>query len=124
MFLTPSIKANDMQREPRFVYEQANTTAREAVPTPSIKILFPPPINAEDLVKKDGEVPSRSPNAFLIYRRVVVKELQAQNYAYKMTDVSSMASASWKLEPEYVKQAYLRIAGEAKNMLTNTRHKS
>ncbi|RIA85221.1 hypothetical protein C1645_741759 [Glomus cerebriforme] len=119
---------NDAQGEARFVYEQTNLidcTTREAIQNLSIRT-FPPPINPEDLIaqRKNGEVPSRSPNAFLIYRRVVVKELQAQNYAYKMTDVSSMASKFWKLEPDYVKQAYLRIAGEAKNMLTKTRHKS
>ncbi|CAI2163849.1 4856_t:CDS:1 [Funneliformis geosporum] len=116
----------NVQRETVFVYESANTTAHETVPIPSIKIPFPPPINPEDLVsqKKDGEVPSRAPNAFLIYRRVFVKELQAQNYAFKMTDVSSMASASWKREPEDVKNEYWRIAGEAKKLLTTTRQKS
>lgn len=134
MTLTPTTRTNmssfieniNAQRETVFVYESANTTAHETVPIPSIIIPFPPPINPEDLVgqKKDGEVPSRAPNAFLIYRRVFVKELQAQNYAFKMTDVSSMASASWKREPEYVKNEYWRIAGEAKTMLTTTRQKS
>ncbi|CAG8487431.1 5301_t:CDS:1 [Scutellospora calospora] len=94
--------------------------------SPSINVPYPPPISAGELIfhKKNGEVPARAPNAFLIYRRVYVKELQAKNYAFKMTDVSSMASSSWKLEPDWVKDEYLRIAGEAKNLLTTIRQKS
>lgn len=113
----------------QIVYEQANTAGRitnATIPIPLIEVPYPPPIDAKDLIaqRKDGNIPSRSPNAFLIYRRVFVKLLKAQNYAFKMTDVSSMASAHWKHEPEFVKQAYLQIAGEAKNMLTTTRHKA
>ena len=110
---------NDMQKEP--MYESSDRAAHEEILRSSIKT-FPIPISAEDLIKKDGEVPSRSPNAFLIYRRVVIKELQAQNLSYKMTDISSMAASFWKLEPDHVKKAYLEIAIEAKNMLTDIRH--
>ncbi|CAG8489043.1 18273_t:CDS:1 [Dentiscutata erythropus] len=108
-------------RKPEFVHETENITA-----CPSIKVPYPPPISARELIfqKKNGEVPARAPNAFLIYRRVYVKQLQAQNYAFKMTDVSSMASSSWKSEPDWVKDEYLRIAGEAKNLLTTIRQKS
>ncbi|GBC09540.1 hypothetical protein RclHR1_08960007 [Rhizophagus clarus] len=115
--------------ETSFVYVQADTIdciTNTAIPTPPIvKVPFPPPITAKDLIvqKKGGEVPSRSPNAFLIYRRLFVKELQAQNYAFKMTDVSTMAATNWKQESEQVKRKYLEIAGEAKNILTTTRHK-
>nr|ANQ33059.1 MATA-HMG [Rhizophagus irregularis] len=133
MILPPTIKErmssfienNNFQ----IVYEQANTINRIAnavIPAPSFELPFPPPIKAKDLIarKKNGAIPSRSPNAFLIYRRVFVQLLKAHNYAFKMTDVSSMASARWKDEPEHVKREYLVIAGEAKTMLTTTRHKT
>ncbi|CAG8819517.1 4768_t:CDS:1 [Gigaspora margarita] len=109
------------QRNPVLVHEIENITA-----CPSIKVPYPPSISARELIfhKKNGEVPARAPNAFLIYRRVYVKQLQAQNYAFKMTDVSSMASSSWKSEPNWVKDEYMRIAGEAKNLLTTIRQKS
>jgi hypothetical protein len=134
MILPPTIKENmtsfivnnGIQGEHRFVYEPVNTADTTTPTCIGVKVPFPPPINVEDLIvlKKNGDIPSRSPNAFLIYRRVYVEELKAQNKLYKMTDVSSLASASWKNEPEKVKQEYSRIAGEAKNMLTTTRHKS
>ncbi|RIB21169.1 hypothetical protein C2G38_1126578 [Gigaspora rosea] len=109
------------QRNLVLAHEIENITA-----CPSIKVPYPPSISARELIfhKKNGEVPARAPNAFLIYRRVYVKQLQAENYAFKMTDVSSMASSSWKSEPEWVKDEYMRIAGEAKNLLTAIRQKS
>ncbi|CAG8529262.1 17113_t:CDS:1 [Cetraspora pellucida] len=108
-------------QKPLFIHEPEKITD-----CPSVKVPFPPSISATELIfhKKDGEVPARAPNAFLIYRRMYVKQLQAQDYAFKMTDVSSMASLSWKSEPNWVKDEYLRIAGEAKNLLTTIRQKS
>ncbi|CAG8684148.1 7762_t:CDS:1 [Racocetra fulgida] len=109
------------RQKPLFIHESEKLTD-----CPFVKVPFPPSISARELIfhKKDGEVPVRAPNAFLIYRRMYVKQLQAQDYAFKMTDVSSMASLSWKSEPNWVKDEYLRIAGEAKNLLTTIRQKS
>ncbi|CAG8513021.1 16612_t:CDS:1 [Acaulospora colombiana] len=82
-----------------------------------VKPHFPPNISLSDLVsnKKNGEVPSRSPNAFMIYRKAFVSELHNNGYYLSMTTTSSLASASWKKESEEVKNEYKRLACEAKS---------
>ncbi|CAG8708683.1 18708_t:CDS:2, partial [Racocetra fulgida] len=44
------------------------------------KLPFPPKISTTDLIvhKKNGDMPSRSPNAFMIYRKAYVDELHRQ----------------------------------------------
>ena len=102
---------NQSSQEVIFVDETINNKLEPISPI-KIKIPYPPPIKPEELVapKKGGEVPSRSPNPFMIYRRLYLRELKAQNLTFKMADISSMASASWKLEPKLVKDAYFQIA--------------
>ncbi|CAG8454552.1 1792_t:CDS:1 [Funneliformis caledonium] len=82
-----------------------------------VKPPFPPQITPKDLIvhKKNGDVPSRSPNAFMIYRKLFVDELHNKGLYLTMTTASSMASTSWKNEPEPIKQEYRRIASEAKS---------
>ncbi|GBB89681.1 hypothetical protein RclHR1_16460005 [Rhizophagus clarus] len=82
-----------------------------------VKPQFPPNITPKDLIvhKKNGDMPSRSPNAFMIYRKLFVDELHNEGHYLPMTTASSMASSSWKNEPEYVKQEYRRLASEAKS---------
>ncbi|CAG8615843.1 4093_t:CDS:2 [Gigaspora rosea] len=81
------------------------------------KLPFPPKISTTDLIvhKKNGDMPSRSPNAFMIYRKAYVDELHRQGHYLPMTTASSMASASWKVECEEVKSEYRRLANEAKS---------
>ncbi|CAG8743177.1 18692_t:CDS:1 [Gigaspora rosea] len=79
-----------------------------------IKLPFPPMINPCDLValRPDGHV-SRTPNAFIIYRKLFVKA--ASVYSLPMSAISSMASKSWEQESDDVKEEYRRIASEAFN---------
>jgi len=84
---------------------------------PNLILPFPPHIVPEDLINSQTcKLPSKPPNAFFIYRKVYTKELIAQNLRFKMTDVSSWVSNSWKLEPEEVKTKYKEIAREVRKI--------
>lgn len=79
-----------------------------------IKPPFPPLIDPKDLliISKDNK-PSRSPNAFIIYRKVFLKTTRDQGYFLPMTIVSSMASKSWDKESEEVRSYYKKLAKDA-----------
>ncbi|CAI2162605.1 7080_t:CDS:1 [Funneliformis geosporum] len=79
---------------------------------PFIKPPFPPPIGPKDLITKSiaGKKPSRAPNAFIIYRKMYVRESRNEGYCFPMTVLSSMVSQSWEKEPEEVKDYYKRLA--------------
>ncbi|RIB29643.1 hypothetical protein C2G38_2027577 [Gigaspora rosea] len=81
-----------------------------------IKLPFPPKINSRDLVilHPDGRVP-KSPNAFIIYRKLFVETARTSGYKLPMNIISSMASQSWEQESNEVKNEYKRIAKEAFN---------
>ncbi|RIA96224.1 hypothetical protein C1645_872196 [Glomus cerebriforme] len=85
-------------------------------PVVLIKPPFPPTINIDDLVtsKPNGDKPSKSSNAFIIYRKAYVKELHSRGINLQMTQISPMVSESWKQEPENVKAEYKRLAEAAK----------
>lgn len=88
-----------------------------------IKPKFPPNINLRELITKQtfsesSRSSGRSPNAFIIYRKAFVEAARKDGYHLPMTVVSSMASRSWDLEPEFVKDAYKNLAKEA-NALRN-----
>lgn len=82
---------------------------------PIIKLPFPPYIDPYDLVIKshDGKIPSRSPNAFIIYRKFFIQTARNEGYFLPMTVISSMASQSWERESEEVKEEYKRLSREA-----------
>ncbi|CAB4475939.1 hypothetical protein RhiirA5_487437 [Rhizophagus irregularis] len=82
---------------------------------PIIKLPFPPYIDPYDLIIKsqDGKIPSRSPNAFIIYRKVFIETARNEGYILPMTVISSMASQSWERESEEVKEEYKRLSREA-----------
>ncbi|CAG8446701.1 13197_t:CDS:1 [Acaulospora morrowiae] len=86
---------------------------------PKIKLPFPPVINPQDLISlresPDGtrKLPSRAPNAFIIFRKQFVKAARDEGYFLPMTVISSMASEAWEAETEEVKSEYRRIAKEA-----------
>lgn len=86
---------------------------------PKIKIPFPPVINPQDLISlresPDGtqKLPSRAPNAFIIFRKQFVKAARDEGHFLPMTVISSMASEAWEAEREEVKSEYRRIAKEA-----------
>ncbi|CAG8620753.1 23476_t:CDS:1 [Cetraspora pellucida] len=77
---------------------------------------FPPIVDTIELISKkspDGRIPSRAPNAFIIYRKVYVETARENGHYLPMTIVSAMASQSWESADESVKAEYRRIAREA-----------
>ncbi|CAG8599885.1 6818_t:CDS:2 [Ambispora gerdemannii] len=85
----------------------------------NLKITFPPNINLDELLPKSkmAGVSSKPPNSFIIYRKAFVKELNAQGYYFEMKKISSLVSAKWKSEPDYVKEAYRKIAKELASLV-------
>ncbi|CAI2178152.1 10511_t:CDS:1 [Funneliformis geosporum] len=77
------------------------------------KIIVPSPrmsnLNPEDFMprKSRGCKPS---NAFIIYRKIYVKTLLAEELHYKMTEASRWASESWSIEREELKDEYREFA--------------
>ncbi|CAG8716735.1 2245_t:CDS:1 [Racocetra persica] len=84
---------------------------------PFIKLPFPPTIDPRDLITvlPDGRVPTRAPNAFIIYRRAFIEAARAEGYNFPMNVISSMTSQSWEQEPQFVKNEYRRLGKEAYN---------
>ncbi|RIA89796.1 hypothetical protein C1645_850443 [Glomus cerebriforme] len=82
---------------------------------PIIKVPFPPIIDPYNLVvkTKDGRIPARVPNAFIIYRKLFIETAKNDGYNLPMTVISSMASQSWEQESDVVKTEYKRLAKEA-----------
>ncbi|CAG8623915.1 23995_t:CDS:1 [Dentiscutata erythropus] len=85
----------------------------------SIRVPFPPKINAHDFVKprRDGSPKKRCANYFLVYRVQFAEALKAHccNSAL-MTDISSMAGDAWREEPEHVRRFYKQIANDIKRL--------
>ncbi|CAI2174613.1 12531_t:CDS:1 [Funneliformis geosporum] len=90
--------------------------------TPMIYPPFPPRINPQDLVSSsknnadNKKIPTRAPNAFIIYRKIFIQTARSQGYCLPMTVISSMASQSWEKENDIVKSEYKRLAKEAFNL--------
>jgi hypothetical protein len=96
--------------------ETSPVLTQDPSPVVLIKPPFPPTINIDDLVtsKPNGDKPSKSSNAFIIYRKAYVKELHSRGINLQMTQISPMVSESWKQEPDNVKAEYKRLAEAAK----------
>ncbi|PKC10918.1 hypothetical protein RhiirA5_354877 [Rhizophagus irregularis] len=96
--------------------EVKNHVQKKKLPYPSLKPPFPPLIDPKDLliIGKDNKT-TRSPNAFIIYRKVFFKTIKNEGYVLPMTSISSMASQSWEQEPEEIKNYYKGLAKEAFN---------
>ncbi|CAG8443040.1 9131_t:CDS:1 [Funneliformis caledonium] len=90
--------------------------------TPMIRPPFPPRINPHDLISSsknntgNKKIPTRAPNAFIIYRKIFIETARSQGYYLPMTVISSMASQSWEKENDVVKSEYKRLAKEAFNL--------
>lgn len=78
---------------------------------PKIKPPFPPLIDLKTLIVRqpDGSLPSRTPNAFIIYRKVFIEATRENGYYLPMPLISSMASKSWEDEPGHVKVIFENI---------------
>src|SRR5947199_2798409 len=96
--------------------ETSPVLTQDPPPMVLIKPPFPPTINIDDLVtsRPNGNKPSKSSNAFIIYRKAYVKELHSRGINLQMTQISPMVSESWKQEPDNVKAEYKRLAEAAK----------
>ncbi|RIB19814.1 hypothetical protein C2G38_2141463 [Gigaspora rosea] len=82
-----------------------------------IHVPYPCSVNPKDFLSrkcKKGKKPSKSSNAFMIYRKMFSRELRKKNYKIKITQakISGMASASWKNESNHIKDAYHKLAGD------------
>src|SRR2546430_1738666 len=92
-----------------------------------IRLPFPPVIKASDIVdrRKPSKINSKSPNAFIIYRKAFLDHISLfDNHNLKMTDVSKLVSKYWRNEPENVKNEYHRIAREVETELNERRQKT
>src|ERR1044072_1104986 len=81
---------------------------------PIIKLPFPPNVDPYGLVVKsrNGKIPARVPNAFIIYLKVFIETARNEGYFFPMTVTSAMASRSWERESNHVKEEYKRLAKE------------
>ncbi|CAG8622463.1 1050_t:CDS:1 [Funneliformis caledonium] len=86
-------------------------------PLPIIRVPFPPNVNPEELIlkprKAKSKLPTKPPNAFMIYRMQYVKELHAKDYRLPMRSVSASVASAWREEPDHVVEYYEDIAREA-----------
>ncbi|KAF0511695.1 MATA-HMG [Gigaspora margarita] len=84
----------------------------------NFKPSFPPKITIEELISKSlSNVDSkynRTPNPFIIYRKVFNREISKLNIDLSLKEISSKASESWHKESEHVKNAYRKLAEDAK----------
>ncbi|GBC05558.1 hypothetical protein RclHR1_00630005 [Rhizophagus clarus] len=82
---------------------------------PIIKVPFPPVIDPRNLIvkTKDGRIPSRAPNAYIIYHKIFIETARNDGYHLPITVISSMSSQSWVQESDVVKAEYKRLAKEA-----------
>ncbi|KAG9299487.1 hypothetical protein G9A89_009440 [Geosiphon pyriformis] len=81
---------------------------------PNIHVPFPPNIDPRECInlKKNGTVPLKSPNCFILYRLAFYNELRAKGFIARQKIISKMVSSSWKKEPLSVKKAYKDLARE------------
>ncbi|CAG8527940.1 11325_t:CDS:1 [Paraglomus brasilianum] len=84
-----------------------------------IKISLPLQVEDEDLMPKrrGGRTPTRSQNAFFVYRIAYAKELQSRGFwDCPMRDIIKHASCAWKTESSDVKEACQAKAQKAKKL--------
>ncbi|CAG8693952.1 4253_t:CDS:1 [Acaulospora morrowiae] len=81
----------------------------------TIELPFPPSVDLINLITKGsaGKKLARTPNAFLIYRKVFVETARHNGVSLPMTNISTLASKRWANESDLVKAAYKVIARDA-----------
>lgn len=85
---------------------------------PPLPLPYPPEIDLQKMVAKLASKPklARFPNAFIMYRNEYVHYLKSKDLHLSMTELSPMIAASWRQEPEYVKDAYTQLSSEAEKL--------
>ncbi|CAG8637078.1 11965_t:CDS:1, partial [Racocetra fulgida] len=84
---------------------------------------FPPKVTIDELILKslnnsDSKY-NRTPNPFIIYRKVFNREISQLKLDLSLKEVSAKASESWRKETEHVKNAYRKLAEDAKILFKN-----
>ncbi|CAG8469511.1 208_t:CDS:1 [Ambispora gerdemannii] len=59
---------------------------------------------------KERTISGKPPNGFILYRKALVRELNAHGYYLPAKDISPLASEKWKNKPEIVKEEYRQIS--------------
>ncbi|KAG9294390.1 hypothetical protein G9A89_001895 [Geosiphon pyriformis] len=83
------------------------------------KPTYPPLLTINDLISRvtrKGRIPTKPPNAFIIYRKNYTFEIKTKKISIDMSQVSSIVGQLWKEEPEFVKNAYKDLARDAKDI--------
>ncbi|CAG8489149.1 247_t:CDS:1, partial [Racocetra fulgida] len=89
----------------------------------NFKPSFPPKITIDELISKslsnsDSKF-NRTPNPFIIYRKVFNREISKLKLDLSLKEISTKASESWHKETEHVKNAYRKLAEDAKILFKN-----
>ncbi|CAH1757885.1 10887_t:CDS:2 [Entrophospora sp. SA101] len=66
--------------------------------------------------KKINKLTTKAPNKFFIYRKAWVMELRERGFQYPMTEISGFIAKKWQEETPERKNAYVKIAMEAKTL--------
>ncbi|CAG8621675.1 7214_t:CDS:1 [Ambispora leptoticha] len=113
-----------MKNKPKISPVCTSDTFAEKKNIPAISVPFPPNITTEDFLKrrKDGSLPSRSMNSFMLYRAAFNKEIRTKRLCVKQKKLSRRISDSWQNEPEHVKRVYRRLAIRAQQELEQKRN--
>ncbi|CAG8581327.1 6956_t:CDS:1 [Ambispora gerdemannii] len=75
-----------------------------------------PRITLEEVVNlalSKSSQPTKTANAFFIYRMNYIKQLNLNNTKYNMTELSPLIGAAWRNEPSDIRQVYFDIAKAA-----------
>ncbi|CAG8580294.1 18173_t:CDS:1 [Cetraspora pellucida] len=112
-------------------YRNKKTTPATSFPTLTsrssiindFKPSFPPKVTIDELISKslsnsDSKY-NRTPNPFIIYRKVFNREISNLKLDLSLKEISTKASESWNKETEHVKNAYRKLAEDAKLLFKN-----
>ncbi|CAG8545527.1 5635_t:CDS:1 [Ambispora gerdemannii] len=94
----------------RFKFKVSQSLSNDTLP--KIDVPFPPNLDPRECItiKKDGNIPLKSPNCFILYRLAFYNELRASGFNAKQKIISEMVSLSWQKEPLIVKKTYKELA--------------
>ncbi|CAG8464722.1 13485_t:CDS:2 [Ambispora gerdemannii] len=111
------------QNQTAQIENELETSNKDALQSfPRIELPFPPTITPEEIINiKDGKIPSKPPNSFIIYRRAFQKQIKESGVLLKLNVVSALASEQWKKEPIEVKKAYKQLALQVNYALVEMR---
>ncbi|CAG8536830.1 6623_t:CDS:2 [Ambispora leptoticha] len=84
----------------------------ERLPLDKIDVPFPLTDQLTAIIAsyKERTISGKPPNGFILYRKALVRELNAHGYYLPAKDISPLASEKWKNKPEIVKEEYRQIS--------------